>query len=54
MNRTQHIDNGQYVLESGVESKHLVENKDGTQYIIKNKKCYKSKKNKISITYIGD
>jgi hypothetical protein len=53
--RAYHIDNGQYVLKSGVESKHWVQYKDGTQYIIKNINFINPNKkfeNKITIDYL--
>ena len=53
--RAYHIDNGQYVLKSGVESKHWVQYKDGTQYLIKNINFASPNKkfeNKITVDYL--
>ena len=53
--RAYHIDNGQYALKSGIESKHWINYKDGTQYLIKNINFAnrdKTFENKITIDYL--
>lgn len=52
-NKAMHIDNGQYALKSGIESKHWIKNiKTNDQYLVKNIKYKGEKNNLIKIDYI--
>jgi hypothetical protein len=55
-NRAYHIDSGQYVLKSGIESKHWIKcNKDKFHYLVENINFYhptKKFENKVTIDYL--